>query len=173
MNILILACSLNPESNSQILARQAVADLKSLGATAELVDLRNHPMPFCDGQTSDAATEAIASRIRAADAVIFSVPIYNYDVNAAAKNVLEHAGKSFESKIVAFMCAAGGQGSYMSIMGLANSLMLDFRSVVVPRFVYATYKAFDGDKIVDAEVRQRVAGLCHEVHRFATALAGK
>lgn len=173
MQITILACSLNPDSNSQILARSALNELTALGATADLVDLREHRLPFCDGQTSDAATEAIASKVRAADAIIFSVPIYNYDVNAAAKNVVEHAGKAFENKIVAFMCAAGGQGSYMSIMGLANSLMLDFRCLVVPRFVYATYKGFDGSMIVDPQLNDRVSQLCAEVHRLATALSGK
>ena len=32
--------------------------------------------------------------------------------------------------------------SYMSVMAYANSLMLDFRCVIIPRFVYATGSAF-------------------------------
>ncbi len=49
--------------------------------------------------------------------------------------------------------------SYMSHMGLANSLMLDFRCVVVPRFVYATGDAFRDGRLVDEGVQSRMAEL--------------
>ena len=59
--------------------------------------------------------------------------------------------------VVGFLCAAGGLGSYMSIMSLANSLMLDFRTVIVPRFVYATGDAFClvDSKLVDPDGQAR------------------
>jgi FMN reductase len=47
----------------------------------------------------------------------------------------------------------------MSIMNLANSLMLDFRSLIIPRFVYADGKAFNEGAIVDAEIQKRVEEL--------------
>jgi FMN reductase len=47
----------------------------------------------------------------------------------------------------------------MSIMPLANSLMLDFRSLILPRFVYATGNAFNGDQIIDPKISQRVLDL--------------
>ena len=43
---------------------------------------------------------------RAADAILLAVPIYNYDVNAAAKNLVEHTGSAWENKIVGFLAAA-------------------------------------------------------------------
>ncbi len=65
-------------------------------------------------------------------------PIYNYDVNAALKNAIELAGRKMEDKLLGFLCTAGGGAmSYMSVMPLANSLMLDFRTIVLPRFVNA------------------------------------
>jgi FMN reductase len=45
----------------------------------------------------------------------------------------------------------------MSIMALANSLMLDFRCVIVPRFVYAQPSDFDNTGIREDAVRERVA----------------
>src|ERR687897_506631 len=120
MNVLILGCSLNPDSNSQILARDAARVFESLGAPATMIDLRQHPLPVCDGETGDGNTAAITAAVRAADAVVFAVPIYNYDVNAAAKNVVEHVGSAFEGKLIAFLCSAGGSASYMSVMSLAN-----------------------------------------------------
>jgi hypothetical protein len=44
------------------------------------------------------------------------------------------------------ICAAGGGSSYMSVMGLANSLMLDFRCLIIPRFVYAKGDDFASQK---------------------------
>ena len=49
--------------------------------------------------------------------------------------------------------------SYMSIMSLANSLMLDFRCVILPRFVYATGSDFAGEKITNADVVRRLRQL--------------
>jgi FMN reductase len=170
MKILVIGCSLNPESNSQILARQAVRDLESLGAKTQLIDLRDQRLSFCDGATEDDLVGPLAEAVRAADAIVVAVPIYNYDVNAAAKNMVEHVSKAFEGKLIAFMCAAGGQGSYMSIMSLANSLMLDFRCLIVPRFVYALWNDFGDGKITSEKVASRLKQLCEEVVRLARAL---
>jgi len=173
MNVLVLGCSLNPGSNSQILARGAAEIFRSLGAAATVIDLRERPLPVCDGDTSDANAQAIAAAVRSADAVVFAVPIYNFDVNAAAKNVVEHVGSEFEGKLIAFMCSAGGSASYMSVMSLANSLMLDFRCLIVPRFVYSTKQCFRDGKIVSSDVAARVRALCEEVVRLGRAITGK
>ena len=173
MNVLILGCSLNPESNSQILAREAAGVLQSLGVTVDVVDLRARPLPVCDGETSDANAETVKAAVRAADAIVFAVPIYNYDVNAAAKNVVEHVGSALEGKLVAFLCTAGGSASYMSVMSLANSLMLDFRCLIVPRFVYSTGECFSAGRIVSSDVAARVRKLCEEVVRLGRAITGK
>jgi FMN reductase len=173
MNVLILGCSLNPDSNSQILAREAAGVLESLGVTVNVIDLRERPLPVCDGQTGDANADAISAAVRAADAIVFAVPIYNYDVNAAAKNVVEHVGSALEGKLIAFLCTAGGSASYMSVMSLANSLMLDFRCLVVPRFVYATGQCFRDGKLVANDIAARVRTLCEEVVRLGRAIFGK
>ena len=58
----------------------------------------------------------------------------------------------------------------MSVMSLANSLMLDFRCLVVPRFTYSTYHDFNGDTLSSDKVRQRLESLCRETVRLAQAL---
>jgi FMN reductase len=44
-------------------------------------------------------------------------------------------------------------------MSLANSLMLDFRCLIIPRFVYATRNDFSDDKVMTDEIKGRVAKL--------------
>ena len=113
----------------------------------------------------------MVAAISSAKGIILCVPVYNYDVNAAAKNLIELTGPSWMGKVVGFACAAGGHGSYMSVMGVANSLMLDFRCHILPRFVYALGDAFQGDSITDPTVTERIEELSNEKVRVTGALS--
>lgn len=175
MQVLILSCSLNSQSRSRLLAEAARMRLVTMGANVRVLDLRDLDLPMCDGEAAYAAPSVAELRqaVADADAIVVAAPIYNYDVNAAAKNAIELTGKAWQDKLVGFLCAAGGQGSYMSVMGLANSLMLDFRCLIIPRFVYAPKTAFtsDGSAITSREISDRVQQLCDETRRLASALA--
>ncbi|KAA1260625.1 NAD(P)H-dependent FAD/FMN reductase [Rubripirellula obstinata] len=170
--ILVLSSSLHPDSRSRILARACVEKLESLGETTELFDLSQTKLPACDGATAygDPNVVALSKLIGAADAVLIASPVYNYDVNAAAKNAVELTGKAWTGKVVGMMLAAGGQGSYMSAMGLANSLMLDFRCHIVPRFIYATGESFEGNDLADESIQDRVDTLVTETLHLSTAI---
>ncbi len=158
---LVISGSLRPDSNSRIMAQTLVERYHALGASTELLDLRDTPLPLCDGERAyaDPQLPGLVEKIAGARVIVIAAPVYNYDVNAAVKNLVELTGKAWEDKIVGFLCAAGGTSSYMSVMGLANSLMLDFRSLIVPRFVYATHTDFQDGKIVSEKVRDRIGQL--------------
>jgi FMN reductase len=61
----------------------------------------------------------------------------------------------------------------MSVMSLANSLMLDFRCLIIPRFVYFTGEAFEEGKVTDQKVEGRVSELAKELYHICTALNKK
>ena len=174
MSYLTISCSLHPQSRSRVLAQAAHQRLQALGVNARFVDLRELGLPQCDGAAcySEPAVTAVTEMIRAAHGVLLAVPIYNYDAGATAKNLIELTGDAWTGKVTGFACAAGGEGSYMGVMGLANSLMLDFRAVIVPRFVYTDGEAFDGNTIVAADIRKRVDDLAETLVRFGSALNG-
>ena len=159
--ILIVSSSLNSDSNSRILAHEAQRILEHDGHPVTMLDLRDHPLPLCDGGSAYAHPNVapVLALLHAASTILVATPIYNYDGSGALKNLIELTGTAWEDKVVGFLCAAAGMSSYMSIMPLANSLMLDFRSLILPRFVYATGSAFSGDRITDPKISQRVAGL--------------
>jgi NAD(P)H-dependent FMN reductase len=167
--ILIISASLSPDSNSRLLAREAARILEGDGATATFLDLRDHPLPLCDGGAAYGHPNVAVVRtlIARADAIIVATPIYNYDGNAALKNLIELTGRAWENKVVAFLCAAGGTASYMSVMSFANSLMLDFRCLIVPRFVYATGEMFGDGRITDQDQLRRVAELARATVRLS------
>jgi NAD(P)H-dependent FMN reductase len=170
--ILVISASLNSDSNSRILAQEALLVLAQDGHAAQLLDLREHPLPLCDGGPAygHPSVASVRTLVAQADAIIVATPIYNYDGTAALKNLIELTGRAWENKVVGFLCAAGGKSSYMSIMPLANSLMLDFRTIIVPRFVYATGEAFTDGKLVDPEQIRRVAELARKTARLSEAL---
>jgi len=134
---------------------------RSEGITAQIIDLRGLPLPFCDGEAAydHRSVLILSEKISAARVVILATPIYNFDASAALKNLIELTGDSWEGKVVGFLCAAGGSMSYMSVMSLANSLMLDFRCLIIPRIVYATSQDFTDGELSSSVVRERIREL--------------
>lgn len=158
-----------------MLSRFAVDRLTEAGVVASLIDLQDHPLPMCDAGVSynHPSVEILSTAIQQAHAVVLGVPIYNYYANAAVKNLIELTGESWNGKIVGFLCAAGGQGSYMSVMNLANSLMLDFRCLIVPRFVYATKNDFADGQITSDKIKNRITELTTTTAMLAEAVGGR
>jgi FMN reductase len=162
--VLIVATSLSGKSRSQRLARAAEAKLRAAGVAHTLLDLREHPLPFGGSAAgwSDPGAAVVSELTTAATHILFAVPVYNYDVNAVAKNYIELVGEdALGGKTVGFLISAGGHGSYMSVLGFANSLMLDFRCWIVPRFVYVA-KDWEGESL-PAELDERMDGLLRDL----------
>ena len=172
---LVISSSLNPQSRSRQLALIAFKALEHMETPVEWLDLAEYSIPFCDGNSAyeNSQTKELVDKINHAEGVLLAVPIYNYYANAAAKNLIELTGNAWTNKIVGFLCAAGGKGSYMSVMSLANSLMLDFRCLIIPRFVYSTSEAFKKGLVSDPEVKDRISELAKELHHICTALNKK
>ena len=167
--VLVVSCSLNPASRSHVLAVAAGEALGAIGAPHELLDLREWDLPICDGKAcyDHPSIGPVTKKVAAAAAILIASPVYNYDLNAAAKNFVELTGQAWGEKPVGFLCAAGGQRSYMSPIGLANSLMFDFRCHIVPRYVYATKEDFTASH----EPRPGLAGRIRQLAQAAIDLA--
>ena len=139
----------------------------------EFFDLQENPLPMCDGDECYNVLEVIDFRkkIDKASGIIMAIPIYNFNVSSGAKNIVELGGKKLYDKNFGFLCAAGGKNSYMSVMGLANSLMIDYRCYIIPKFVYALKKDFDETKVTDADIKERIEELGKEMIRITKALS--
>lgn len=170
--VLVVSASLHPDSRSRLLAKACQERLSKAGREFEVLDLVDRPLPFCDGASAygDEATQQAVEAVRRAHAIFFAAPVYNYDVNAAAKNLVELTGKAWTGKVVGILLAAGGRSSYMSGMGLANSLMLDFRCYIIPRFIYVTGQSFDDDRLTDQGIEVRLDQLVEETLRISDAI---
>ena len=79
------------------LADYTVAALRSRGNEVELVDAKAVGLPMLDRMykehaagTAPSAMEALAQRIKAADAFVFVVGEYNWNVQPGLKNLTDH-----------------------------------------------------------------------------------
>lgn len=171
---IVISTSLNPDSRSRVLAKKVFEELKA-HANVEFVDLKDYELPVCDGEGCYAHPNVskLTAKIEQAKAVLLAVPVYNYSCAASAKNLIELTGNAWNEKVVGFLCAAGGKSSYMSILGLANSLMLDFRCLINPRFVYADGSAFDGDEVSDQEINKRIGELAASTMKLVERVTTK
>ena len=156
---LIISCSLNENSRSRIMARHA---LELYGENSKFIDLSKITLPFCDGNQcyNDPNVIELKNIIEKSESILVASPIYNYDLNSVSKNLIELTGRIWTDKVVGFICAAGGERSYMSPMSFANSLMLDFRCIIIPRFVYANSTSFnevnEPDKVLKSRIKELV-----------------
>ena len=169
MSYLVISTSLREGSRSKIMAK-ALSDTIS---DVEFFDLQTNPLPMCDGDKCYDLPEVIDFRekVKNARGIIMAIPIYNYNVSSGAKNIIELGGKKLYDKVFGFICAAGGKSSYMSIMSFANSLMIDYRCFIIPKFVYALKSDFDGDEITSSDIKERISELGKDLIRISEALS--
>jgi len=169
---LVISTSGNPDSNSRRMGQLAFAHLQEQKIDCGWIDIREMDLPLCDADKCYGmpGSKNLHAAVETADGILIAAPVYNYDVAAATKNMIELTGSAWQDKIVGFLCAAGGMGSYMSVMAYANSLMLDFRCVIIPRFVFATGDSFDGGNLIDKKIVRRIETVADELVRFTKAL---
>ena len=169
MSYLVISTSLREGSRSKIMAKAVAENIKD----SEFFDLQKKPLPMCDGDKCYDLPEVINFRkkVKNAKGIIMAIPIYNFNVSSGAKNVIELGGKMFYDKVFGFICAAGGKSSYMSVMSFANSLMIDYRCFIIPKFVYALKNDFNGIEITNPEIKERVVKLGNDLVRISEALS--
>lgn len=158
--ITILSCSLDPESRGRNLAREAERFLQMHECIPQFIDLRDFALPGFDNAECyrDPSYKHLHEAIRDADGVLLSVPIYNWSIGSAAKNLIELTGatgtgdrtSAWFDQIVTFLCTGGLPHSYMAYGSTAMSLMLDFKCVINPYALYATERDWDRGRMSEA-----------------------
>lgn len=151
LRFLVLPTSLDPNSRSRALAGRAAGWLREAGHDAELLDLRELPLPAFDNAAAleDPNVARFNEALSAADGIVLAAPVYNWSLGGGLKNLVEITGSTDDGrrtpwfdKVVTFLVAGGLPHSYMAHLPLANALTLDFKCVVNPYHLYATERDF-------------------------------
>ena len=102
--VLVISTSLRTGSNSEILANKFYEGAKAAGHDVELVSLKDKKIAFCRGCGAcqklgkciiDDDANEITDKICEADVVVWSTPIYYYEMSGQMKTMIDRANSLF------------------------------------------------------------------------------
>lgn len=128
IHILGILGSLRERSRTELALNRCLAAARQEEATTSLFDLRQRPLPFCDGRDDPASYPAAVSELRArvksADALLFASPEYNGSYSAAMKNVLDFLGPDhLRGKIAGVIGVAADHSASNTVYHLSTILL--------------------------------------------------
>jgi FMN reductase len=182
IHIVGLGGSLRAGSTTLALLRYALRAAEAHGATTELLDLNELPLPLYepDDPIRTPAVERLLAAARRGDGFIFATAVYHNALTGAMKNALDYLEllnrdePAYLTGRPAGLLAGGGGGN--PILGI-NTLEYSMRAlralvvwpmVAVPRVRRSL--AEDG-RPTDPQLAERVETLAGEVVRYAALLA--
>ena len=161
--------SLRQDAYSGLAMQQAMERVEKLGATAEILDLRQMSLPFCNGGSEYPEypdVEILRDKVKAADGLILATPEYHGSVSGVLKNALDLM--SFEhlsGKTTGLISVLGGQSNSNAL----NDLRIIVRWVhgwVIPEQIAIgqAWQAFDeSGKLKDEKLAERFDKFAHSL----------
>jgi len=153
--------SLRPDSSSYQVLAVAIGRVQALGASTEILDLREMELPFCDGgEDYPGYPDVIRLRetVQEADGLILATPEYHGSVSGVLKNALDLMSfDQLSGKVTGLISVLGGQSNSNAL----NDLRVIMRWVhgwVIPEQIAIgqSWKAFGEDgKLLDEKLSQR------------------
>jgi FMN reductase len=115
VKIVGIAGSLRPDSYSQVALQIAAQKVAALGATIEILDLRQMQLPFCDGgddYPNYPDVKRLQDSVAIADGLILVSPEYHGSISGVLKNTLDLMSfDQLSGKVAGFMSILGGQSN--------------------------------------------------------------
>lgn len=160
LKIAVIIGSTRPNRFSEHPAKWIFEEVKKLpDVEAELLDLRDWPLPFYDepaspsgikdGNYPNPLVKKWAAKIAAADAFVIVTPEYNHGYPAVLKNALDHVYAEWNRKAVGFVSygSVGGGRVVEQLREVAVELqMASTRAAVhIPGSVVFSGKPWDSD----------------------------
>ena len=166
-----IAGSLREDSTSQLALEHALRGAERAGAETDHVDLRDLELPLYNAdhdETGDA--DELRRRIRAADSVILSTPMYHGSYSSVLKTALDYCGfDEFENKTVGLLAVAGGHFPITALEHL-RSVCRALDAWVIPHqaAVPTAGSAFEDGEFTDERLEERVYTLGRHAVGYAT-----
>ncbi|HEY9650693.1 MAG TPA: NADPH-dependent FMN reductase [Coleofasciculaceae cyanobacterium] len=153
--------SLRPNSSSYQALNVAIQRVQALGAEAEILDLRQMQLPFCDGgddYPDYPDVVKLRETVQAADGLILATPEYHGSVSGVLKNALDLMSfDQLSHKVTGLISVLGGQSNSNALNDL-RVIMRWVHAWVIPEQVAIgqSWKAFgEGGKLLDEKLSER------------------
>lgn len=176
--IAVIIGSTRQGRQTDTLAKWATKELQAK-ADADLVDLRDYPIPFLDEaisprynpeRTPDPETKKWLDKVGAYDGYVIVTPEYNRSTSAVLKNALDVIAYEMQDKPVAII-AHGTSGGAQAVANLRMALP-GIGAVSIPDALFFSDKA--GDAISeDGELSKEVSERAHGPQMQLTGLLDK
>ena len=159
--IVLISTSLSATSKSALLIQSTAEQLK----TAEVIDLRQLSIPFCDGRKIEDYSKEIRllfKTIEEADALVFGFPIYCYSISGVLKNFIDIFSHAMIGKRFGICAAAGSKLSYLAVADLHKIMQFQCNAIGVHPAVFADYTDFENDK-PSLDIQERIQRMLAEI----------
>src|ERR1700683_2957967 len=157
-------------------------ELKPPGMTVTVADISQIPLYNEDvrAQAFRPPVETLRQQIKAADALLFACPEYNYSMTGVMKNAIDWASRPpdqpFAGKPIAILGAAAGMaGSWRAQMNLrASCVFLDMHPLNKPEvLIFQAQNKFDAaGKLTDDVARGLIGDLMAALLRWTRQIGG-
>jgi NAD(P)H-dependent FMN reductase len=134
LKIAVILGSTRPGRNGKVVADWVMQKAQGrAGATYELVDLHDYPLPHLDealppslGQYAGEHTKAWAAKISQYDGFVFVTPEYNHSTSGVLKNAIDYLYAEWNNKAAAFVSygSLGGARAIEHLRGISAELQL-------------------------------------------------
>ncbi|APX98147.1 NADPH-dependent FMN reductase [Natronorubrum daqingense] len=165
--------SLRDDSATRIALECVLEAARAGTATTELIDLREYELPIFDADQSRADAgdaDALASRLRDADAIILGSPMYHGSYSSPLKTALDYCGfDEFRDTTVGLLAVSGGAFPVTALEHM-RSVCRALNAWVIPHeaAVANSHSAFEDGEFVDEDLEERVATLGRRAVQYAT-----
>ena len=171
VHVVAVCGSLRDESYTRLALRHALDGAESVGASTELLDLREYHLPIYDADEDDAGdAPELTRRIREADAVVLGTPMYHGSYSSVVKTALDYCGfDEFEKKTIGLLAVSGG-GFPIAALDHLRIVCRSLDAWVLPHqaAIPNASRRFEAGELVDDGLRERVETLGVRAVRFAT-----
>lgn len=168
--VVAICGSLRDSSQTQVALKEALTAAKDIGATTELINLKNYELPSLnavDGDVPDART--LRRSIKQADSVLVGTPNYHGSYSGALKNALDCCSRNeFGGTTVDLLEVAAGDFPGSALIHL-RTVSRTLRAWTLPTEVAIpdSSSVVDENRITDAEIANRTHRLGRELALYA------
>jgi FMN reductase len=153
--------SLRPGSHSYQALVYAIDRIQALGATVEVLDLRELNLPFCTGADDYPEfpdVQRLKTAVLQADAIVFATPEYHGSLSGVLKNALDLLSfDELAGKVTGAISVLGGQSNSNALNDLRTILRWVHAWVIPEQIAIGqAWKAFSVDgQLLDSSLAKR------------------